>query len=225
MKQPSPPLTPALIAGMFLRPVPRAVIDRALSAAMNKLLRHHEHLFERLPALGAGDGRDTLLIDPTDLPVSMVLTLDPAHPELRSAGPEDEDRALAAVRGPVEVLIDLLEGRVDGDALFFSRELTFEGDTEAVVALRNAMDGAEIKLADLTPLPAPLARAGAMAAGVLAQTYQRAAQDLETVRRAAVRPLDRRADGQAATIERLENRIDDLEKKLRREKARARKSG
>ncbi len=225
MKQSSPPLTPALIAGMFLRPVPRAVIDRALSATMNMLLKRHEHLFERLPDMGSGEGDETLLIDPTDLPVSIVLTLDRERPELRSARPEDEANALAAVRGPVEVLVDLLEGRVDGDALFFSRELTFEGDTEAVVALRNAMDGAEIRLADLAPLPAPLARAGVKAAGVLAKTYERAAQDLEMVRRAAVRPLDRRADGQAATIERLESRIDDLERKLRREKARARKSG
>lgn len=43
-------------------------------------------------------------------------------------------------------LIDLVEGRVDGDALFFSRKLHISGDTEAVVALRNIVDGAEIDL-------------------------------------------------------------------------------
>jgi len=48
-------------------------------------------------------------------------------------------------------MIELLEGRADGDALFFSRTLTVEGDMEAVVALRNAIDGSEIYNRSLAP--------------------------------------------------------------------------
>ena len=37
-------------------------------------------------------------------------------------------------------MLALAEGRVDGDALFFARRLVVDGDMEAVLALRNALD-------------------------------------------------------------------------------------
>lgn len=44
-------------------------------------------------------------------------------------------------------LLALVEGRLDGDALMFSRQLIVEGDVEAVLALRNAIDNARIDFA------------------------------------------------------------------------------
>jgi predicted lipid carrier protein YhbT len=43
-------------------------------------------------------------------------------------------------------LFDLIVGPHDGDALFFSRDLTIQGDIGAVLALRNAIDNAELDL-------------------------------------------------------------------------------
>ena len=37
----------------------------------------------------------------------------------------------------------MIDGALDGDALFFSRDLQVSGDTEAVVVLRNALDDVE----------------------------------------------------------------------------------
>ena len=57
---------------------------------------------------------------------------------------------LAAGQAPLVAGQDvgvLLEGRVDGDALMFSRDLTIEGDVEAVLALRNAIDDTQLDLA------------------------------------------------------------------------------
>jgi predicted lipid carrier protein YhbT len=54
------------------------------------------------------------------------------------------------------VLVGMLDGSYDGDALFFSRDLVIEGDTSAVLALRNALDDAEIDPATLAGVPAPL---------------------------------------------------------------------
>jgi predicted lipid carrier protein YhbT len=52
----------------------------------------------------------------------------------------------------------MMHGAEDGDALFFSRDLTVEGDTAAVLALRNAMDDAELDLTEeLAALAGPLA--------------------------------------------------------------------
>jgi predicted lipid carrier protein YhbT len=54
------------------------------------------------------------------------------------------------------VLLGMIDGTYDGDALFFSRDLTIEGDTEAVLALRNALENAEFDPATVIGLPRPL---------------------------------------------------------------------
>lgn len=43
-------------------------------------------------------------------------------------------------------LAQLAQGNGDGDALFFSRDITIEGDTEAIVALRNALDDSSLDI-------------------------------------------------------------------------------
>ena len=58
----------------------------------------------------------------------------------------------------------MIDGSLDGDALFFSRDLRVSGDTEAVVALRNALDDFEGSALDSVvgsfgPLSAPAAMA------------------------------------------------------------------
>lgn len=55
------------------------------------------------------------------------------------------------------LLLGLLEGRCDADALFFSRELSVTGDIEAMLALRNALDDSAIDLPrELGRLAGPL---------------------------------------------------------------------
>jgi len=52
-----------------------------------------------------------------------------------------------------------VHGTWDGDALFFSRDLMIEGDTSAALALRNAIDDAELDLSvEIAGLGGPFAR-------------------------------------------------------------------
>lgn len=56
------------------------------------------------------------------------------------------------------MLLALLEGKLDGDALFFSRDITVTGDMEAMLALRNALDDCNIDLpSDLGTSAGPFA--------------------------------------------------------------------
>jgi predicted lipid carrier protein YhbT len=56
------------------------------------------------------------------------------------------------VAAPLFILLALAEGRLDGDAEFFGRQLAIEGDMEAVLALRNAMENETVDfVADLAP--------------------------------------------------------------------------
>jgi predicted lipid carrier protein YhbT len=56
------------------------------------------------------------------------------------------------VSGPLVLLLALAEGRADGDAEFFGRQIVVEGDMEAALALRNALENEAIDFArDLAP--------------------------------------------------------------------------
>ena len=96
-------------------------------------------LFNRL---GPHAGK-RFLIDPTDLPFVLVLT--PLLRETAAIAHRRNERPAhdAAIAGKFFNLLDMIDGSLDGDALFFSRELRVCGDTEAVVALRNAFDDFE----------------------------------------------------------------------------------
>ena len=141
--------------GIISRPFGGPPVQAVLDLGMALLRRRHPGLCGRLADL---DGAE-VLIDPTDMPACLTLRL-----VRRDGAPP----CTAAVRGRFAVLLDLLEGRIDGDALFFSRDLTVEGDTETVVALRNAVDGEDMNLsAALAALPGPLGRLAPPAHAVL----------------------------------------------------------
>ncbi|MBB6252948.1 ubiquinone anaerobic biosynthesis accessory factor UbiT [Nitrospirillum iridis] len=148
-----PPLSPVLLAGLVARALPPLpLLGRPLAGpaaarlaqwAFTRLARRHAAVFARLAALG----EKAFLIDPSDLPVRFLLRPAGAAPGLTPLAEGQAAPAVAAtLRAPLTALLALLEGRVDGDSLFFSRQLMIEGDMEAVLILRNAVDGAGVRL-------------------------------------------------------------------------------
>ncbi len=148
-------------------PVPVFPLRPVFARLIKALAARHESLFERLGAYGS----KAFLIDPVDMPVLLRLVPDAANPKLEPFARKDAPECDATISGPFFSLIRLVSGQEDGDALFFSRELVIKGDTEAVLALRNAIDDMDIDLFEeiedlLGPLGKPLAfaRKQAMAA-------------------------------------------------------------
>jgi predicted lipid carrier protein YhbT len=125
-----------------LRPVPTPVIEIALKELARSIARRHPSMFERL---GTHSGK-RFVLQPTDLPFLISLTLDPIDPVVSIVRSRSELHADAWISGPFAALIGLAHGRFDGDALFFSGDLAIEGDVEAILAFRNALDDAEIDL-------------------------------------------------------------------------------
>lgn len=126
----------------FAKPVdfvPIWLVERLSRGVFRKVLNAHPDLFERL-----GDYRRIRYgFYLTDLSLHFTVV-----PETRTliAARERAHHADAAIEGPLVLLLALLEGRCDADALFFSRELNVTGDMEAMLALRNALDGCGIDL-------------------------------------------------------------------------------
>lgn len=124
--------------------LPLPFIQPVLSRLARRIARQRPELFSRL----GHHCNKNFLIDPVNLPFMFLLRPRPEAPLLRAhrrtARPEHD----ACIAGSLLSLLDMIDGRLDGDALFFSRSLTIEGDIEAVVTLRNALDDLDGSVAD-----------------------------------------------------------------------------
>jgi predicted lipid carrier protein YhbT len=124
-----------------MRPLPLLPLQFALRRLLAGILQRHPDLVGRLNGL-----ERRIAVDPDDLP--FVIILEPRDGTIsllvvRSIGAGHAD---ARIRAPLLVLMGLVDGAYDGDALFFSRDLAIEGDIEAVLALRNSIDDADIDI-------------------------------------------------------------------------------
>lgn len=143
------PRAPAIMA----RCMPLAPLSLTLTQVAQRVARHHPGLFRRL----GEHGHARFILDPTDLP--FILHLEPRGGNPRLTALRHNPEADARIAGPLSGLIGLVHGAFDGDALFFSRDLVIEGDTGAALALRNAIDDAELDLSDeISSMSGPFAR-------------------------------------------------------------------
>jgi predicted lipid carrier protein YhbT len=132
------------IVHFLLRPIPLPLLRPFLAPIAAHVARTHPQLFARL----GQHAHKQFLIDPLDLPFGLLLTPDPARPRLDVCRREQATSHDARIAGTFLDLFGMIDGSIDGDALFFSRELQISGDTEAVVALRNALDDMDGSIID-----------------------------------------------------------------------------
>jgi O2-independent ubiquinone biosynthesis accessory factor UbiT len=146
--------TPIVRGAMHV--TPPFVLSRAVDALMRRMERAHPKLFKNLARLKPA----VVHVEPSDLPHRFELKYGgDEKAKVRLLQKWDKGTADAYVKGNIDILLNLLEGRIDGDALFFTRGLVITGDTAAIVALRNTLDREEIDLfADITGMFGPLAK-------------------------------------------------------------------
>jgi predicted lipid carrier protein YhbT len=131
---------------LILAPVPLFVIQPALYKIVHQIAQKRPALFDRI-----GPHKDKLfLIDPVNLPFAFALRPNPDNLSFRAYRRRNLPQVKARIAGTFLTLLDMVDGQLDGDALFFTRELVVEGDTEAVVCLRNAIDDIEGSIAEDT---------------------------------------------------------------------------
>lgn len=120
-------------------------IGVALTAAVRRLARRRPELFERLGEFRAA----RYLVAPGDLDFAFLIVPDGERATVRTVSARHSQPADVVVRGPLLKLIGLLDGTLDGDALFFHRLISVEGRTDALVALRNTLEDAALRPSDL----------------------------------------------------------------------------
>ncbi|TAK47040.1 MAG: sterol-binding protein [Xanthobacteraceae bacterium] len=122
----------------FLRalPIPLMLVQPILATIGSRVASGRPELFERL----GHHAQKCFVIDPIDLPFVLALRPVPEAPKLTAHRRSDLPAHDACIAGSFINLFDMIDGALDGDALFFSRDLRITGDIEAAVALRNALD-------------------------------------------------------------------------------------
>lgn len=146
------PRFPAPLA-QILKIAPLRPLSLSLTLLTRQIAKRHPRLFKRL-----GDhAHDRFILDPTDLPIVLLMEPKGGVPTITLS--RKEPQGDARIAGPLAALLGLVHGAYDGDALFFSRDLVIEGDTGAALALRNAIDDAELDMgAEIGAMSGPLAR-------------------------------------------------------------------
>lgn len=124
-----------------IRRLPLAPLSLSLTSYARRIARSHPEMFRRLGEYAHA----SFALDPTDLP--FVINLAPRGGDPKITVTRNPVATDARIAGPLAALLGLVHGAYDGDALFFSRDLVVEGDTSAALALRNAVDDAELDLA------------------------------------------------------------------------------
>ncbi len=214
---------PTMLARGLIAATPPPLLDLGAAALLHKMGRNHPDLFRVLDEFR----RTVIRIELTDLPRHFLLQFGGGAPSLKLAGAHDVP-ADASVKGSLEALLALLEGRIDSDALFFTREIVIAGDTSAVVALRNVLDREIISVLDeVSSLLGPLRRFARAAA----LSWERRAERLRDL----LRPVRDASDGLAraerdasaenkdlrAEIAALKTRLSKLEARQRRKEGQA----
>jgi len=125
-----------------------------LTGSIRALARREPRMFDRL-----GAHRSAIyFIDPTDLAFAFTVVPDGEKSLVCAVGKEASATADVVIRGAILMLLGLLDGTLDGDALFLHRIISVSGRTEAVVALRNAIEAAELRPSDLLGVHGTFAR-------------------------------------------------------------------
>lgn len=132
------------------RPGPTGLICAVLRPVLDRVVRRiaakHPEIFARVAPYQTAD----FVIVPQELPFALHLRPDPDAPLLRAVPRNRLPAHEARIEGRFMLLLQLVDGESDGDAAFFSRDLTIAGNTEAVVSLRNALDDVDGSIAQET---------------------------------------------------------------------------
>jgi len=138
-------LTPTRLFYGLLRPVPDPIATQICQYCIARFERLYPSVFSRLDPLHG----QTLLIDPDDLLFSFLFSFTHQGLKVKAMKQKPIKPPDASIKGTLGNLLQLAEGKVDGDALFFTRQLQIEGDMELILTVRNALEGEDVSFEEV----------------------------------------------------------------------------
>ena len=166
------------LAAATLSLIPGPVLAR-LTVLLNRAMRRrHPKLVDNFARLDPA----VVHVFPADMPHRFAIEFGGGKMNVRVLLKDAPNPPDAEIRGNLMALIDLLEGRIDGDAMFFSREIEITGSTAVIVAVRNTLDREEILITDeIAAIFGPLERPARRIAHRIDSVIGRARARIETI--------------------------------------------
>lgn len=140
----NPPFSPWLLLRPAVRVLPDRIMHHVFAQSLRRFHRYYPGVATRLAEISGA----LFEMNIAEFPCSLYLSID-AGGNMRMQCNVHSGEPDVRVSGTFQGFVHMLEGTNDGDALFFSRSLHVEGDTEALLTLRNAMDSEDIDFSRL----------------------------------------------------------------------------
>ena len=126
-------------------------LEQLLTLGLRRVAWRLPDIFQRLGVFQ----KAVFVLLPDAWPVAFELSPRARQGTVRIARATHRPPGATCIRGPLPALIGLFDCSVDADSAFFSRDIIVEGDIQAVMALHNALEAADLTLADLLCLSPP----------------------------------------------------------------------
>ncbi len=211
------PFHPNRFLGIGLSFVPPLILQRLADRILQSVHAASPRLQERLLE---ADGKTFLFIC-SDMPFQLMLSIQQGMMIPRVLPKSSFPHTDVSIHAASPVLISLLEGTADGDALFFSRDLETEGDTEALLIFRHALDNEPLALRSLfLSLFGPFQHAVHLTLKPLETLGKRFISDLAYLHQEAIFPIVQQIDQQTQQLDNLHQRVNTLETNLSKKERR-----
>lgn len=119
------------------------LIQKCVDALVGRFMTYHGYVIDRM----AEYAPVYMVMEPRDLPISFFVHFSSNKLDIQvieKGAYTSQDPIIISAK--LATFISILEGNLDGDALFFSRELSITGDTTSIVALRNILEAESIDI-------------------------------------------------------------------------------
>lgn len=139
-----PKISLEYLLGLLVKPfVPLPLLQLGVNALTNRFQEMHPGVLQRMGAFPHAK----MILDPIDLPYYFFVEFLPDNLNIIILADDTYvGSEFTRIAASLEFFLHMLQRDSDGDALFFSRQLTIEGDTTVVVALRNILEAESINL-------------------------------------------------------------------------------
>lgn len=137
-------LSASLLLGLLTKPVfPKPLVQVAINQLTKKFQQMHGGVISRMNEFAPA----RIILNPVDMPFVFFVEFQKDNFSILLL---DEDsyvgEDITTISATFAFFLNMLEGDKDGDALFFSRQLTLTGDTTVIVALRNILEAESINI-------------------------------------------------------------------------------
>lgn len=208
-----PDFKPSLLLGILAKPIARGpILQNAINRLTKLFIQKHPKVITKMAEYTPA----RLVLIPSDMPFCFFVEFTKDNMQINIIDQNAFDgKNLTCITASLELFIKMLEGNLDGDALFFSRQLTVAGDTTIIVALRNILEAENVNIkTDIDETFGVFSGAFHLVNNLLCAIYKGIDTNFDIVKSSIVDKLDQKVTHNASKHNKLEDKFKKLDKQV-----------